>query len=83
MNRNWGAAMARGKAPFRFAPAEGTAFFNAVGWREARCRTLWDEGRRLRRETPFMWFWRLLSYSAPPERREAFRNMFRFVLLER
>jgi O-methyltransferase involved in polyketide biosynthesis len=83
MNRNWGAAMARGRAPFRFAPDEGTAFFNPFGWREGGCRNLWDEGRRLRRETRFMWFWRFLSRFAPPERRDAFRAMFRFVLLER
>lgn len=83
MNRNWGAAMERGGAPFRFAPEAGTAFFRPFGWREAQHRTFWDESHRLRREPRLTWLWRLMSRFAPPERREAVRQMKTFVLLER
>lgn len=83
MNRDWGPALARANAPFRFAPTEGTAFFEPFGWREAEYRSQLEEGRRLGREMRLMWFWRLLSRFAPPERREAFRRMMGFVRLER
>jgi methyltransferase (TIGR00027 family) len=83
VNRDWKAALERGKAPFLFAPPEGTSFFRPFGWSEIEFRTLWDEGHRLRREMRFMWFWRLLSRFAPPERREVFRRMWGFVLLGR
>jgi methyltransferase (TIGR00027 family) len=83
LNRDWGPALARGHAPFRFAPAEGPAFFGAFGWREAEYRSQLEEGRRLGREMRLMWFWRLLSRFAPPERREVFRRMMGFVRLER
>lgn len=83
MNRHWGKAVAAGSAPFRFAPKEGTRFFEPLGWREAVARSGLGEGRRLRREMPMMPLWRLLSMFAPPERKEAFRRMSLFVVLER
>ena len=83
MNRDWRSAHGLGEAPFRFGPPEGTAFFHPFGWREAESRTLWDEGRRLGREMRFMWLWRLLGRFSPPERRDLFRRMQTFVLLER
>jgi methyltransferase (TIGR00027 family) len=83
MIRDWGPALARGNAPFRFAPPEGTAFFEPFGWREAEYRSQMEEGQRLGREMRLMWLWRLLSRFAPPERREAFRRLMGFVLLER
>ncbi len=70
-------------APFRFAPAEGTSFFAAHGWREVRFRSTWDEARRLKREMPFAWLWRAFSRFAPPERREMWRRFAGTVLLER
>jgi methyltransferase (TIGR00027 family) len=86
LNRDWRPTLAQleqGNAPFRFAPAEGTAFFRPFGWREAEYRSQLEEGHRLGREMRFMWFWRLLARFAPQERREAFRRMMGFVLLER
>src|SRR5690242_11026442 len=34
MEKNWGRAVAAGNAPFLFAPAEGTGFFQPHGWHE-------------------------------------------------
>jgi methyltransferase (TIGR00027 family) len=70
-------------APFRFGPAEGTRFFAAHGWREVEFRSTWEEGRRLKREMPFAWFWRLLSRFARPGQREVYRRFSGTVLLER
>lgn len=36
-------------APMRFAPPEGIAFFEALGWRTTDVRSLLEEARRLRR----------------------------------
>lgn len=84
MERYWGHDVQRGNAPFRFGPAEGTEFFRPYGWREVEFRSTMEEARRLDREMPGMWFWRLLSkLPASAKRREEMRRMSSFVMLER
>lgn len=83
MNRYWGRAARAGSAPFRFAPAEGPAFFERFGWREIAFRSGSDEARRLHREMRLMWLWRLLGRLASAERQERFRRMSGYVMLER
>lgn len=83
MNRMWGKSVAEGNAPFRFAPAEGTAFFRQFGWREAQFRSSMEEARRLGREMRMMWLWRALGRLSPAKRREELRRMSGIVLLER
>ena len=83
MRRSWGRAVAAGNAPFRFAPPESVAFFRPLGWTPAEERWTSDESRRLRREMRMMWLWRLIARISPKDRREKFRRMAGFVLLER
>ena len=83
LERTWGKAVAQGNAPFRFAPAEGTAFFAPHGWGEAEFRSMWDEAIRLKRSLRLMWLWQLLTKLAPKERQEENRRMSGIVLLER
>jgi len=83
MQKMWGKSVQQGNAPFRFAPAEGTAFFRPFGWREAAFRSTIEEARRLRREMRMMWLWRLLARFASRERREEARRTSGAVLLER
>jgi len=83
MNRYWGRAVAAGNAPFQFAPADGTAFFEKFGWHEIEFRSGLDEARRLHREMVMAPLWRFLSRFGPPERREEFRRMSGYVMLER
>jgi methyltransferase (TIGR00027 family) len=83
LERSWGQQLARGNAPFRFAPPNGTAFFAPLGWREVAYRSALEEAHRLRREMPMMWFWRLMGRLSPPERREEMRRISGFVLFER
>ena len=83
MQKMWGRAVSAGNSAFRFAPAEGTAFFRPFGWRELEYRSAMVEARRLGREMPGMWFWRLLSGLASPKRREEMLRMSGVVLLER
>ena len=50
-----------GGSELRFAPAEGTAFFQPLGWRERQYRATIDECRRLGRPMPGTWIWIVLS----------------------
>jgi methyltransferase (TIGR00027 family) len=81
--RSWGGALARGNAPFRFGPAEGSGFFAPFGWREASFRSSLEEAHRLRREMKMMWLWRFLGRLSSAREREAVRRMSGYVLLER
>jgi methyltransferase (TIGR00027 family) len=83
MNRYWGRAVAAGNAPFQFAPANGTAFFDSFGWREVEFRSGLEEAHRLHREMRMAPLWRFLGRFGPPERREEFRRMSGYVMLER
>jgi len=82
LGRRWQSKLAAGNAPFRFGPAEGTAFFSPFGWREAEFRSTWDESWRLNRTMPFGRFWKFLSMFQSKRRMEAGRRMSGIVLLE-
>jgi methyltransferase (TIGR00027 family) len=83
LERSWGKTFAQGNAPFRFAPAEGTAFFAPYGWREVEFRSLWEDSLRLRRTMYFGRLWAFIARLAPKARREEWRRMSGIVLLER
>ena len=83
MSRSWGKAVAEGNAPFRFAPQESTEFFRPLGWALKEVRWGMDESRRLKREMRGSWLWRILGRLYSAERREGFRRMSGFILLER
>ena len=80
--RRWQPKLEEGNAPFRFGPAEGTAFFAPFGWREAEFRSTWDESFRLKRTMSGAWLWKFLSRFQSPQKREAGRRMSGIVLLE-
>ena len=83
MARTWGRAVAAGNAPFQFAPAEGSRFFQAQGWQEAEFRSMWEESLRLRRTMRLAWLWNLIGRLYPKSKREEFRRMSGIVLLRR
>ena len=83
LEKNWGRTLEKGNASFQFAPPNGTAFFQRLGWREISYRSALEEAHRIGREMPMMWFWRLLSRLSPPEKRAEARRISGYVLLER
>ncbi len=83
MQKSWGKNVERGNAPFRFAPAEGTKFFEPRGWREIEFRSSIEEARRLKREMTLMWVWRILGMLNSKKRREEMKRVSGSVLLER
>lgn len=83
MTKSWGAAMASGNAPFKFAPPNGTDFFRELGWSERAYYSTMEEAQRLDREMKMMWLWRFLGKFYPARMREEFRRMSGIVVLER
>jgi methyltransferase (TIGR00027 family) len=81
--KTWGPLVAAGGAPFRFAPAEGTAFFARFGWREVEFRPMMDESLRLGRTMRFGRFWGWLGRFYPRRLQEEMRRMSGMVLLGR
>jgi methyltransferase (TIGR00027 family) len=82
MQKYWGRTMTAGNASFQFAPAESTGFFERFGWREGQFRSAIEEARRLKREMPMMWLWRLIMPFMSKSRRDEARRMSGIVLLE-
>ena len=83
MSKSWGAAVASGNAPFKFAPANGTNFFSDFGWDERAFYSTMEEAERLDREMKMMWFWKFLGRFYPERMREEFRRLSGVVVLER
>ena len=83
LERQWQPKLREADAPFKFGPAEGTAFFAPAGWKEAEFRSTWDESQRLHRSMPGAWLWKLLSRLQSRRRREAGRRMSGIVLMDR
>jgi methyltransferase (TIGR00027 family) len=83
LQKRYGRHLDEANAPFRFAPAAGTKFFEPYGWREREFRSTWDEGRRLNRRMKLAWLFDLLGRIQSPAKREEMRRMGGIVLMER
>lgn len=83
LEKSWGPVVAAGQAPFRFAPAESTAFFAPLGWGEKEWRPVFEEALRLKRTMPFGRVWALLGRLAPKRKQEEFRRFSGITVLER
>lgn len=81
--RRYGRHLSAANAPFQFAPASGTKYFEAFGWKEREFRSSFEEAHRLHREMPMAWLFRFIGKLQPPSRREEFRRMGGIVLLGR
>jgi methyltransferase (TIGR00027 family) len=82
MQRRWQPALAGG-AQMQFAPPEGPAFFERLGWRVAEFRLSLEEAHRLHREMAMAWLFRPLGRldTRRPQERSKWRTGF--LLLER
>jgi methyltransferase (TIGR00027 family) len=68
---------------FNFAPEEGTAFFDPFGWKEGHFYGSMVEAKRLNREMPGAWFWRLVGSLGGTKRRAVFARFSGIVRLDR
>jgi methyltransferase (TIGR00027 family) len=83
LKRTWDRNLKAANAEMQFAPAEGTAFFAPMGWREAEFRPTWDESFRLHRTMKLAGLWRFVSRFYSRRMQEEIRRMSGIVLLER
>lgn len=83
LERRWQPHLRAGNAPFKFAPPEGTAFFEPLGWKEAEFRSFWAEATRLKRTMRGAWIWNFLMKLTPEKRRREMLRMSGIVLLTR
>jgi methyltransferase (TIGR00027 family) len=83
LSRTWQPHLEAASAPMQFAPAEGTAFFEPLGWREAEFHSTWIESMRLGRSMPFAQLSHWLGKFRRSEVREAYRRMSGIVLFGR
>jgi methyltransferase (TIGR00027 family) len=83
MMKMWGDNVNAGNAPFRFAPATSTKFFEEFGWTELEFHSSMDDARRLNREMQMMWLWRILGRLRSKKVREGFQRFAGVVLMER
>jgi methyltransferase (TIGR00027 family) len=74
--------MEEGGVSMKFAPEEGPEFFRPYGWEVAEFHRTQDEARRLNREMPGSWLWKMLGVFLPKKTKEGFRNVGQ-VLLQR
>ncbi len=81
--KSWGPVVAAANAPFQFGPAESTAFFTPLGWRELEYRSMFDESIRLKRTMPMAGLWKFIGKFAPKKKREEFKRFSGIALLER
>ena len=83
MSRSWGKDVAKGNAPFKFAPAESTKFFEPTGWKEAEFRSMGSEARRLKREMRGAWIFRLMMLFRSEAMKEKWKRFSGIARLER
>jgi methyltransferase (TIGR00027 family) len=70
-------------APMRFAPAEGTRFFEPFGWRETEFRSTFKESVRLGRSFRGARFWSFIFRFYPRKKREKMLRMGGVAVLGR
>jgi methyltransferase (TIGR00027 family) len=83
LQRTWGKQLEAGNAPLIFAPAQGTAFFEPLGWHEIEFRSMFEESIRLNRTVRFARLWQWMGRLYPKKKQEEFRRMSGVVLFER
>lgn len=83
LDKRWGSSLGAARAPFRFAPADSTRFFERFGWREIEYRSTLQEAVRLGRGPWNAWIWRLLGRFASPEKQAELHRLGGFALLGR
>jgi methyltransferase (TIGR00027 family) len=72
---------ATGTVRMHFAPPGGVAYFERFGWRAHTVRRMTMESRRLKREMPRAWLYRLLGSLSPKHVRERYGKLESHLLL--
>lgn len=71
----WGKQMKAANAEMQFAPAEGTKFFELLGWRETEFHDLFLSSMRLNRTMPLAWLLKLQMKLLPKRTQKRLQQM--------
>jgi methyltransferase (TIGR00027 family) len=82
LQRMWGKRLATSHIQLPFEVEDCEEFYRQQSWKMAEFRSALEEAHRLKREMPFAWFVRFMMRIAPAKRREAYRKMTGYALLE-
>jgi len=83
LEKRWSPTLKGGNAPFRFGPAESTAWFAPYGWRELEFHSTWTDAMRLNRKPRGASLWNFLLKISPKKQREEQLRMSGIALMER
>jgi methyltransferase (TIGR00027 family) len=83
LEKRWSPTLKGGNAPFRFGPAESTAWFAPYGWRELEFHSTWTDAMRLNRKPRGAALWNFLLKISPKKQREEQLRMSGIALMER
>jgi methyltransferase (TIGR00027 family) len=75
LNQRFGKTLALAGVQMQFAPAEGADFFAPHGWEIDEFRPTGVEARRLNRNLPHAWLWRIMGIFSSKEQREGFQKV--------
>ena len=73
-------AFASGSVQMHFAPPGGVAYFERFGWRARSVRKMSSESRRLKRQMPRAWLYRVLALISPRHVRDRFGKFEAYLL---
>ena len=72
---------ATGDVQMHFGAPGGAAYFERLGWRAHTVRRMTEESRRLKRQMPRAWLFRLMSWLAPRSFRERYGKFESYLLV--
>jgi methyltransferase (TIGR00027 family) len=74
-------SFASGDVQMKFAPDGGAKFFEPYGWKESELRSVVRESKKLKREMPMAWLYRLLTPLASKKKRGFYSKLDSYLIL--
>jgi methyltransferase (TIGR00027 family) len=83
LEKKWGKMLKDGASEFKFSTEDARGFFGTHGWDMAEERFPSEDAARLKREMPHAWVFKLLNFLMPKAKKEKYRRMAGYALLQR
>jgi methyltransferase (TIGR00027 family) len=83
LEKRWGKMLKEGQSEFKFCTDDALGFFAGLGWPMLEQRHPGVEAGRLKRQMPYMWLFKMMGIFMSQAKKEKYRNISGFALLER
>jgi methyltransferase (TIGR00027 family) len=83
LEKRWGKMLKEGQSEFKFCTDDAPVFFAGLGWPMLEQKHPGLEAGRLKREMPYMWLFKMMGIFMSKAKKEKYRNISGFALLER